>query len=210
MSDPEQNDEGEPVINPERLEQIDQQADDEEEAEAMKAGAMLEQQRQAEQERGGPQQDEVDPALADNQIYEEEIDYEDLLEDVDEETRDKWMDQLVLEGEIVHQEEIADGRITATFKVRSGDDSLDLAEVPREVQDEDPEATIQYINTKMSLRRLALVTMKVNDESIGSTPDEREQWFRDRPGPFANRLLEAYNDLEMKISAVLRAGDIKN
>lgn len=209
MSEEEQ--EGEPAINPEKLEEIEEKADDPEEAETLRAQAMLEEQKKKQEQREAGEGEGVDPALGDTQMYEEDdINPEELLEDVPEEKREKWIDSLVFDGEVVEECEMAGGNLTATFKVRSGSDSLDIAEVPKDVQGGDPQATIQYVNTKMSIRRLALVTQAVNGNRIGSTPDEREEWLEDRPSPFLNRMLEEYNDLEMKLSAVLRAGDIKN
>lgn len=208
--DPSQEQNPEEVINPERLDQIEEQAEDEEEAETMKMQEMMRQQKKQQEQRENAGQPQAEPAMNDTQIYGQDVDPEEMLEDVPEKKQEKWIDQLVFEGEITEQCEMAGGKIQATFRVRSGDDSLELAEIPKEVQGEDPQATIQYVNTRMSLRRLALVTLKVNGESIGTTVDEREEYFRERPSVFANRLHEEYNDLEMKITAVLQAGDIKN
>lgn len=205
----------------EGLKEAEAMADDEDEASVKQLQEMLDQQEKMAREKGNavdPSQnnddepEDVPAPLGENQLNQDEAEarMKELLEDVPEEKRKEWIDAIVFQGEIIEQVDFADGLATATFRVRTGEDALDLSQMPSDLAGDNPDLAVQHINTKMTLHRLAIVTQRINGESIGNSVEKREQWLSDRPGPFSSRLNEKYNELELKIKSVLRAGDLKN
>ncbi len=184
-------------------------------ADEIAAEAKEEEDTEKEQEQQEAQQQ--GPAQANNGMQQavagavgQDLSNEVNLEELPDEKKERWVEELILGDEVVDTRELAGGKIELELAINTGQDSLDITKQVEKILDNDENPTPRYFQTAMALINAAHAIKTVNGKVPGGEGTEAKfEWLKGRSAILTDEILREYQMFEAEITALLREEGIK-
>jgi hypothetical protein len=154
-------------------------------------------------------QPEAAPAAETAQI-DPDADVDVDLDEIDEETKERWIEELIFQDQVTDERTMANGRVTVTLSINSGQDSLDISKEVQDLIDDDNDVSPQYVNTSLAIAQAAHAIESVNGKVPGGNDIKQKiDWLKSKSGIFIDEILRLYQEFEAELQALLQEDGIK-